>query len=586
MNFKLKVLSASVAFALANTASAGLLGAANEIFVGGATAPQTFFREDILLRVCDGKPQVFADEIETAPSSPAATTVLKVGDHVVVRCTTKTGFANPALDGQDIAIYKFNGGSATGVAPVVDATPISILDATLSGPSACTPVAGGTGSLANEYPIGTSGRVYELYVCSDASLVKAQIPDAGISDVEPTLFKGALALNFGVEPRGVSAKPDAPFVDRGNLQLKAGPGLTFGTAVTIPMYDELQDDQAAAGMLPDCPPLGAGGTDLATRDPARDTIACMPSLPSPLIRSVFLGQITSWADFMPYGLELDPTRVAKGNDVHVCKRTNGSGTHAQFSVNFLGTNCRSVSNLAMVEQNDGLSSSLFGVVGVYGNSGSSDMSDCLDALATGKGFDGDFDGLPPESFPGTGDSTVVPGEDLAATAIPGDPLGRGYNDKTEAYAMGYQSLENNPDLAFSYRFVKVDGVAPTLDNVVAGTYKDVYYLTYQNRVAGGSADLKTGAVRTSAPSAAQVAVANAYFETWNSTAAAAITAVNALLAVDPDGTPGNGDEWETGFVTPTAGASLEYTSGIPETAFARQTLSGAPDSCQDLGLVR
>ncbi|MGD8631162.1 MAG: hypothetical protein PVG72_10620, partial [Gammaproteobacteria bacterium] len=340
----------------------------------------------------------------------------------------------------------------------------------------------------------------------------------------------------------------------------------------------------------------------------RDSLACMPSLPSSVIRSVFSGQVSDWSQVSPYGLAMDTSGVNQGNNVHLCKRTNGSGTHAQFSINFIGTNCRATSNLAMAEVNDGLSYAPAGYVGVYANSGSSDMDKCLIALGSGAGFDGDFDDpingslstLPPTAYPGVGDSSVVPGNGLTGTgvntvvkvrfggAVIDHPLGLTYNNGGNpftAFAMGYQSLEKNNSLGAPYRFVKVDGVAPTLENAIAGDYKDVYYLSYQNRVDGsGDPDLKTGGIRSTVTTGKK-AVAKAFFNIWNATAPAALAQVNATLVVDPDGSPG-GDDWQGGFVSPVAGASFAYDGTTPATPWARQNLGGSPDSCQDLGLVR
>lgn len=464
---KLNILAAGVAMAVSGGAHAGAIGAANEVIVGGATAPQNFMREDLMLRMCDpalAPVRVFVDNVAVAPSKTPGGDILNQGDHFVVHCTVRNdGTFNAPLAGADIAVYKYNGGSATGVAPVSDPVGASAgdkiyLDASVAGCNAFN-VAGN-----NLFPIGTTGGNYELYECPDANLIVNQDPDAGVSDVEPTLFTGPLALDFGTEPLGVTAKPDQPFNDKGNLNIKPGPGLIFGTAVSLPMYNELGGDQYAAGLLPECETvLGEAGTPTrAAYDGAaqsvRDRIECMPSLPSSTIRSVFLGQVTSWANMAPYGLGLDPAKVQQGNNVHICKRTNGSGTHAQFSVHFLETNCAATSNLNMAEQNDGVSFAGAGFVGVYANSGSSDMSDCVDALGNGLGFNGDFDGLPPNDpqWQDTGDSTVVPGSGLGSepggtsivqTAAFGDhPLGITYDNggtPFTAYGMGYNSMEKN-----------------------------------------------------------------------------------------------------------------------------------------------
>jgi hypothetical protein len=604
MRTQVKLLSACVAMAVSGGVNAGAMGAANEIFVGGATAPQNFFREDLMQRVCDpAQPiQVFVDEITQMPSATPGGDILNQGDHFVVRCQALGSFPSP-LGGADIAVYKYNGGSATGVAPVSDPAGASAGDKTYLDASvgACDAQTGGVGG-ANAWPISTTGNNYELYECDTAALEKTQNPDAGISDVEPSIFTGALALDAGEEPLGVADKPTQPYVDLGNLNVLPGPGLVFGTAVTLAMYDELLDDQNGAGMLPDCPASPSRAE--------RDSIDCMPSMPSSAIRSVFAGQVNDWSDVAPYGFAMDTSGTNQGDNVHICKRTNGSGTHAQFSVNFLGTNCRATSNIAMSEVNDGLSASFAGFAGVYANSGSSDMDKCLTALGSGLGFDGDFDdpndssisNLPPTAYPGAGDSSVVPGSGMTGIGlntvvqvrvggvVQNHPLGLTYDNggtPFTAFGMGYQSLEKNTSLGRPYRFVKVDGVAPTLDNAVSGDYRDVFYLSYQNRLDGsGDPDLQTGAIRTATATTNQKAVAEEFFKIWNATAAGALAQVNETLEVDPDGVPGNGDEWQGGYVTPVAGASLAYNGTDPETPWARQNVGGSPDSCQDLGFVR
>ena len=588
---KLNILAASVAMATASGADAGALGAANEIFISGATAPANFIREDAMLRICDASAaavQVFTEQVATAPSTIAGGNILNAGNHTVVRCTAQAVAGAPGLAGKDIAIYKFNGGSATGVAPVAEGLAVDFLDASVAG---CAPFEHTPGD--NTYPISTTGNSFELYECTNAALIKQQVPDAGVSDVEPKIFTNDLALDFGTEPTGAKVRPTVELGDISTLDVKPGPGLIFGTAVSLPMYDELLDDQQAAGMLPDCP---ANPTRAQ-----RDTIACMPSLPSGAIRSVFEGRITSWADFTPYGESLDPARLVngvalnQGNNVHLCKRTNGSGTHAQFSVNYLQTNCLAGSNLAMIEQNDGVSFASpagTGLVGMYANRGSSDMDDCMDALGNGLGFDGDFDTLPQSTSPESGDSSVVPGSGLASAAVMetqfgAHPLGQTYNNggtPFTAYGMGYNSMEKNTALNFDYRFVKVDGAAPTLQDTIAGDYSDVYYLSYQNN---NTYAMPASGIRSVAGSAAQQAVLQDYFSVWNATAPTALSAVNAGLEVDPDGIAGNGDEWQSGYVAPTAGATFAYDGVTPATPWSRQVpSSGVADSCQALSTVR
>lgn len=640
MKFQMKAIAAGVALGISNGAFAASTPLAdNAVFVGGATAPQEFLREDTIRRICDPAAtiRVFVDEQEGLPE-PTDTTdglgaILSHGDQQVIYCANTRGTLPAPLANQELAIYKFNGGSATGVAPVVDpdtaqADDKQFLNVVPSGTgfAGCNRItnAADTTAPTGNWPIlGPNTGEFELWECPTAPKI-AQSPDAGISDIEPQRFTGPLALNFGEEPIGVQSAPTNSFVDQGNLVVSAGPGLIFGTAVTLPMYNELVDDQVDAGLLPaDC----ASGAGSSQSD--RDAIRCMPSLPSSFIRSVFGGQITSWADASIYGQTLDPVgAVTRGNEVHICKRTNGSGTHAEFAIEYLGTNCTATESQAMAEVNDGFASTTAGIVGVFANSGSSDMDDCLRALGSGDGFDGDFaaapdfdytDGVTPDV---DGDSSIVPGPDVVASipALSGvtrysRPLGSGnpvqadivkYGDAFSAYAMGYNSLEKNTGLDLPYRFVKVDHVAPTLENAISGDYSQVYYLSFQYRTTGSDSngvsgldpDLRTDAsgIRTGTPDATDVEIAEAYFNVWAATDPAAIQLVNFGEVVDPDGSPdiltGGGDDWATGYVTTVAGADTSFDpipangDNAPETPFSRQNSGGEPDSCQAQSLVR
>jgi|GEM_PF-1854589 len=670
---KLNVLAASVAVAISGNAQAlvvggqmGALGADFGAVVGGATAPRNFFYLDQLIRICDHDPalprRVYTNSVTTPPTVDG-TVILETGNHQVVHCTTKDltlpddapipGLGTPNnFTGIDFAVYKLNGGSATGVSPVVDpANAIAVAPASASYLDAvhpadplnptgaeCAPVFSfedpvDPANNENAWPISDTGATYELYECPNSPIV-TQAPDAGISDVEPTIFRGSLSLDFGIEPLGVTAKPDQPFPVGGEtvLNVNPGPGLIFGTAVTLPMYNELGADQYEAGLLPECETvIGAPGRAayVASAQSVKDRIECMPSLPSEMIRGAFLGQYTSWDQFRPYGLPLDTDTVTgpttQGPNVHLCKRTNGSGTHAQFSVHYLGTNCTATSNFSMIEHNDGISVAAADLVGMYANRGSSDVTKCLNALGNGAGNEGDFDGLPPTAFPNTGDSSVVPGNNMTVTdpsgtevpivgdetnqlfRLPGtetpvlentaqryDNLGVPFT----AYGMGYNSMENNTGLTSAYRFVKVDGASPTINDALTGAYSDVYYLSFQWRHTGNTAvaDTLTGNIRDLGALSAgdQTDTLNAmrevnedYFTIWFSTDANAIAAVNRSLVVSPDGVAGGADDWETGYVTAIAGANQDYTvSGVPETPWSRQNASAQADSCQDLGPVR
>jgi hypothetical protein len=93
------------------------------------------------------------------------------------------------------------------------------------------------------------------------------------------------------------------------VQIKVGPGLVFGVAITKAFRDQLQLDQG----------LTVGS----------ETEANMPSLPSSYITSITQGKITRWIDEEVYGQQVNlpatfGAGVAAGSltpFVHICRRT-------------------------------------------------------------------------------------------------------------------------------------------------------------------------------------------------------------------------------------------------------------------------
>jgi len=364
----------------------------------------------------------------------------------------------------------------------------------------------------------------------------------------------------------VPDKPQNDFVPAGNLIVKPGAGAVFGIAATLQLYDELQNDQFAAGLL------DSACTSIATRA-LRDTVECMPSIPSALVQSIYSGEIAKWSDRDPYGQALNTTGVTQGAKVNFCRRTAGSGTNAQTAINFLHTNCIVDAPAMRTFANN--VPAFINAPNVYENAGSSDMDDCLSMLSTGAGFNGDwaFPNFPvgPPTADGTGDSSVIqPGR--------------------TAFALGYNSLERNVSLARAYRFLRIDGNAPTLEEAYNGNYSDIYYLSYQYRVSSGTTpDPILGSIRTVAADATELAVMKEFFAVWNSPTVAAVQAVNDGLIVDPDGVAGNGDEWQGGFLVGDAAAPQVFSAGPaagtdPRTPWSRETAGGTADSCQELSL--
>lgn len=575
------LLSAATMLFAAGQATAGALNAPNEIFVGGATAVQETFHLDILLRFCnyDGNvndndgvitPSIYVDQATVLPglgNGSASVPALNHRNQQVIHCNFKNSLPG-ALAGSEVAVYKYNGGSGTGVAPVAnpDTAPAPDKRYMNASPSVCTQVIPTSNPGPADTFLSIDGATrFKLYTCPGSTVV-IQDPDGGISDVEPKIFVGQLATGFGQSVPGILVdKPQNDFVDQGNLIVKAGPGLVFGVNVTLPMYDELINDQKAAGLLPTCPdnPIRA----------QRDGLDCMPSIPSSLIQSVMTGEIVNWNTRSIYGQVLNGAGVVQqGNKVNICRRTAGSGTHAQHMVHFNRTNCSNSTPVMRTFANN--VPPAVPAPQVYENEGSGNLDLCLDALAKGTGYNGGFsDGLarfPSAPTSADGNSSVI-------------PVGR------SAYGIGYNSLERNASLVRDFRFVKIDGVAPTLQEAYNGNYRDIYYVSYQNRVdANGNPEPRTGAIRTIAVDAAEIQVHKAFFDLWNSPNAASVDAVNDGLIVNPDKVANNGDEWQGGFLIGTRSAPQVFSAGPnpaqndPRSPWSRETPGGAADSCQEL----
>lgn len=200
-----------------------------------------------------------------------------------------------------------------------------------------------------------------------------------------------------------------------------------------------------------------------------ETQANMPSLSKLQVASLMAKNgIKKWDTLYMGGSTLTAfAGVTPPSDlkVHICRRVNGSGTQAQFNANFLGNPC-TAGALAPADTSSGISGPV-----IVLNSGSGDVDTCLDTKNT-----------------------------------------------ANIWAVGVLSTESNVALTKGYRFIKIDGVAPTLENVWNNTYFDWAEESMQWRTpaAGGPATtsdeykiLNTLATQAGKPSI--IAAANADF---------------------------------------------------------------------------
>jgi len=192
--------------------------------------------------------------------------------------------------------------------------------------------------------------------------------------------------------------------------------LTFGVPVTLNLRNALQAAQ-----------FGAADACVGS-----DSLACMPSLTRSQVSSLYAGKIGSWDSFeSPSGTKL--TAVAPvpplNNRVHVCRRTVGSGTQAQANALYLNNPC------------------------------------------TDQFIPPAADNTPLSTTTATGNFTVLPSG--GAAAIHENTSSGNVNtclntlQANNQWGIGVQSLENGSD---SYRWVKIDGQAPTTQQVAANAY--------------------------------------------------------------------------------------------------------------------
>ncbi|MEE2729397.1 MAG: hypothetical protein VYA55_01190 [Pseudomonadota bacterium] len=274
-----------------------------------------------------------------------------------------------------------------------------------------------------------TGTVAGEYTCTSTTPAPAMV---GISDVEPELFtigannEAGVQINLGA-PRKVSTV---------NAQ-------TFGVVASPGLRDALQ---AAQGL-----PVGS------------DEVQDMPSLSSDLIANLFAGKVANWSQLKnAAGLGIDSGAGLSNGAVNICVRTPGSGTQAQFNAYYMGNPCnyRGAGNGGYAGFNTAIDSNgiendspviliggLFPAPGPYihKNEGSSDMGKCVTNISN-----------------------------------------------ASRWALGVQSLEKVDEGRLDrnqFKYLAIDGVAPTLENVAAGLYQNWASMTIQWRtdvVAAGS----------------------------------------------------------------------------------------------------
>lgn len=406
-----KVLSTAVAVALGATA-----GVANA-FDARTTAPQY----QVQLAGASASSNLVRNMvIDTVCTGADAIYVYRRAGDVddwAVSCQVGPGSVpGVSANGNVMIIKRDEGGSGYGVTPVSEAFAVGMMAITSAN---CTgaPTAKTTGTVANT--------AYTEVTCGATNV--DLVPDGGFSDIEPSKFIG---INT---PTGFN-----DYKDLGNMEVRSLAGLVFNAPVTLNLRNALQAVQIDNGDLPASCTVG------------NETVDCMPSLSANEIRSLYTGAVQNWSQFMVWdsatasyvGLTSHSLVTAPSNTkVHICRRVNGSGTQAQANAIFMNYPCDSTVAKPASQPGNVVLGPL-----VYNNSGSGDVEKCLDDLNNGTN---------------TANKPVV-----NVFQAPNNFANR------TAFAIGVQSTEKNVGHTKAYRYIKVDGAAPTLEATHAGDYYD------------------------------------------------------------------------------------------------------------------
>lgn len=309
--------------------------------------------------------------------------------------------------------------------------------------------------------------------CPNSQSIPTQV---GISDVEPELF--AAAVNG---PKAVDVN--------GPLEVSPINVTTFGVVVSPGLYRALQDAQGL----------------VTSDDVVGNNVENMPSISSALVANLMEGNISDWSQLYNGASPITLNAGLTSEAVNLCYRKPGSGTQAQFAAFYLQNPCLGAGAKVFAPDSDGVISEGSGATypapanflgfplpgpHVYSNDGSSDLGRCMTGVAA-----------------------------------------------RNAWAIGFQALEKVKEADATkngYKFVRVDGVAPTLDNVAAGLYRNWSAASYQintDNTTGVEYSLATD-LRSKLQEKADVTANNATFKV-----ASYNPAVNIPTIIDASGNP-------------------------------------------------
>ncbi len=335
---------------------------------------------------------------------------------------TTDGSKIPGLSGtRNVLIYKrSNGGAGYGVVPLVQdpPPPVKQLDFTPAGST-------------------TLDAVNNRYIVSATQT--SQYADAGITGVNPQLLSGGnnypLPVGTG-EGDTFSSKENVAKSVAERLTVVPAGGLTFGLAVTKDLYKVLQAAQVYSGTLPADTPLDSW-----------ESAERIPTLTRQFVGSLLAGKVKYWDQvkvFNQAGIGKTLPEIAADNGialpnlvggkvpVSVGNRNNGAAIGAAFSAVFLN-------------------------------------------------YPGTAYSTPPATQPTLLNASAAPFVTQAPGASQQEQVLLDWQNGTnlsnlnpgtgiKRWGVAQQSTDWNPSYAKDYRYIRIDGYTPTLDNIQIGGY--------------------------------------------------------------------------------------------------------------------
>lgn len=436
------LISCAVATAIA--AAAGTAHATNittfsthtnvEVFISGSTAVDNTIAGEIQnssLNICQGTVDEYEDAGRVLDST--GTPINSAIEYMYYCEAGSAAIAQGVPTGDYLLVFKEStAGSVHGAQPLIDAAKGNATDLTFLNPQGADVQKGTCADfVSNSTNGGTTGNDS---ACTAGDFLQNVIPTGGVADVEASLLR----VVPGDTPLSAS--------DIGTY-LSSAPGLdvVWGVSVDKNLYYALQ---SAENLTSTCP----GGN--------LDSPQCAPSLSKEDVAAIFTGKVSSWT-------QLGLTNPSGDNNVYLCRRDDGSGTEASFEAYFTGARCASStsgSSESMVKE-DGHR--------IIESASNGNVLRCLDAFDQG--------GIAVSPYNGDYSSS-----NFAVITPTGGQ-----------WAVGVTTTEDTAAQQASWsdtlRMVAIDGVLPTLANVVNGF--DPYFSTdaWYTVKSGATAAIPTGA---------------------------------------------------------------------------------------------